>query len=318
MRIRFGYVAIALDVPKGSPNKTVTVKTLEKIADPAGRISRLRRVTAENLQTTLRILRYNAVNQIHVYRLTSKTVPLATHISTAGWDYIGEFQEKWREIGDYLREHRMRISAHPDHYTLLNSPQPEVLAASLRDLDYHVSLLEAMGFTPGPQLVLHVGGVYGCKEESKARFIRQFRKLPERVKCRLMLENDDKVYDAADVLAICRQIGQPMVLDIHHHACVNRGEELGALWTEVVKTWREDIPKIHVSSPKSTKDFRSHADYIRVGDFLPFLQAARKQGRDFDVMVEAKQKDLAMFQLVRDLAEVQGISRVGPAELEYN
>lgn len=318
MRIRFGYVAIALDVPAGSPNKTVTVKTLEKIADPAGRISRLRRVAAENLQTTVRILRYNAAKQIHVYRLTSKTVPLATHSSTAGWDYLGEFREEWRQIGEYMREHGMRISAHPDHYTLLNSPQPEVLAASLRDLDYHVSLLEAMGFPPGPQLVLHVGGNYGCKEESTARFIRQFRQLPERVKCRVMLENDDKVYAAADVLAICGQIGQPMVLDIHHHACVNQGEELGALWAAVVKTWRADIPKIHVSSPKNKKDVRSHADFVRVEDFLPFLQAARTLGRDFDVMVEAKQKDRAMFQLVRELTEVPGISRVGPAELEYN
>lgn len=317
MKIRFGYVAIALGVPEGSPNKTVTVKTLEKIADPEGRLHRLRRITRNNLATTLRILRYNAAIGIQVYRFTSKTVPLATHALSTGWDYIGEFREEWREIGDYLRGHHIRVSAHPDHYTLLNSPQAEVVAASMRDLEYHAAVFAAMGLERAPQLVMHVGGIYRDRETSLARFTGQFAQLPTRISDRLMLENDDRIYGAGEVLALCRQIGRPMVLDIHHHACLNRQERLVELWPQIAATWGTTTPKVHISSPRSTKDVRSHADFVNADDFLPFLQAAKELNADFDVMVEAKQKDVAMLQLVHDLAKVAGIRRIGPAMLEY-
>lgn len=316
MRVRFGYVAIALNIAEGSPNKTVTVKTLEKIDDPEGRINRLRRLTRENLTNTLRILRYNSTHDIYLYRFTSKTVPLATHPIAAGFDYREEFAAEWREIGDYVKSRGLRVSAHPDHYTLLNSPKAEVLAASLSDLDYHAGMLEAMGLEPGPQLVIHVGGVYKEKAASVERFITQFKALPDRIRLRLMLENDDKVYTAADVLGLCQAINCPMVLDIHHHACVNSGESLGDLWPAIIKTWGNTIPKIHLSSPKSDKDFRSHADNVELADFLPFLWMAKAAGQDFDVMIEAKNKDQALFQLLDELEQTPGINRVEQAVIE--
>jgi UV DNA damage endonuclease len=316
MRVRFGYVAIALNIAEGSPNKSVTVKTLEKITDPEGRIHRLRRLTRENLANTLRILRYNSAHDIHVYRFTSKTVPLATHPIADEWSYTEEFMAEWREIGDYIKSRHMRISAHPDHYTLLNSPKEEVLAASLKDLDYHVNMLEAMGLPPAPQLVIHVGGLYKAKAASLDRFINQFNQLPDRVRLRLMLENDDKVYTAVDVLGLCQIIGSPMVLDIHHHTCINNGENLAELWPAIINTWNGAIPKIHLSSPKNDKDIRSHADNINLSDFLPFLTMAKAAGQDFDVMIEAKNKDQALFKLLDELEQTPGIKRVEQAVIE--
>lgn len=317
MFVRFGYVAIAMDVPQGSPNKTITVKTIEKIADPSARRNRLCLLLKENLHTTLRILRYNAANAIQVYRLTSKTVPLATHPITADWNYIADFAEEWRQIGDMIQKYNMRISAHPDHYTLLNSPKPEVLESSLRDLDYHAAIFEALGLTAAPQLVLHIGGLYHNKQDSLERFIHAFKQLPDNIRLRLMLENDDKSYRAADVLALCQTLSCPMVLDIHHHACHNSGEKLIDIWPDIVGTWGNNMPKIHVSSPKSSKDFRSHADMVEIEHFLPFLLCAKELNRDFDVMVEAKQKDLAMFHLLDGLEKVPGVKRVGQATIEY-
>lgn len=317
MRVRFGYVAIALNVPQGSPNKTITVKTIEKIADHTSRNNRLRLILEENLHTTLRILRYNAAHDIHVYRLTSKTVPLATHPITAGWNYIEEFQDEWREIGDMIKKHNMRISTHPDHYTLLNSQKSEVLESALRDLDYHVSLFEALGLFPAPQLVLHIGGLYNNKQASIDRFINTFNQLPDGIRLRLMLENDDKSYGAMDVLTLCQTLNCPMILDIHHHMCNNNSEDLAHLWPDIVNTWGNNVPKIHVSSPRNSKDFRSHADRVAVEDFLPFLKIAKELHRDFDVMIEAKQKDLAMFHLLDDLEKIPGITRIGNATIEY-
>ena len=316
MLVRFGYVAIALGIQEGSPNKAATVKTIEKIDDPEGRINRLRRISRENLAITLRILRYNRAHQIHLYRFTSKTIPLPTHPIAAGWDYRTELAAELAEIGEYIRTNSMRVSAHPDHYTLLNSPKSDVLAAALLDLDYHVSMLEGMGLPPEPQLVIHVGGLYKNKDLSLQRFLEEFEKLPDRLRLRLLLENDDKVYDARDILDLSVKTGQPMVLDIHHHACTNHGESIADLWEGVVKTWGDRRPKIHVSSSKSLKDCRSHADFINIDDFLPFLKTAKEIGQDFDVMVEAKQKDLAMFQLLDDLENIDGIKRVEQATIE--
>ena len=292
MFVRFGYVAIAMNVPQGSPNKTITVKTIEKLTDPNARLNRLRLLLKENLHTTLRILRYNAAHAIHIYRLTSKIVPLATHPIAAGWNYIEDFADEWRELGDMINKHNMRISAHPDHYTLLNSPKPEVLVSALRDLDYHAAIFGALGLAAAPQLVIHIGGLYSSKQDSLDRFITAFNQLPDHLRLRLMLENDDKSYGAADVLSLCQTLSCPMVLDIHHHLCHNQGEEIIDLWPDIVSTWRNNIPKIHVSSPKSGKDFRSHADMVQIENFLPFLKSAKELNRDFDVMVEAKQKDL--------------------------
>ena len=317
MLVRFGYVAIAMNIPNGSPNKTVTVKTLETIADPDARINRLRRILRENLDTTLRILYYNAAHGIHLYRMTSNTVPLATHPITTGWNYIEEFQDNWCKIGALIKKHNMRISAHPDHFTLLNSQKPEVLESALRDLDYHVSLFEALGLSPAPQLILHIGGLYNNKQAAIARFINVFNQLPEGLRLRLMLENDDKSYGAMDVLTICQNLNCPMVLDIHHHTCHNNGEDLAVLWPNIVNTWGNSVPKIHVSSSKNCKAFRSHADSVEVADFLPFLKVAKELNRDFDVMVEAKHKDIAMFHLLDELEKVPGVKRVDNATIEY-
>jgi len=317
MLVRFGYVAIAMNIPNGSPNKTVTVKTIEKIENQSDRNSRLRHILQDNLDTTLRILFYNAAHGVHLYRMTSNTVPLATHPITTGWDYLEEYQDKWRKIGTLIKKYDMRISAHPDHYTLLNSQKPEVLESALRDLNYHLSLFEAIGLSPAPQLVLHIGGLYNDKQTSILRFINVFNELPECIRLRIMLENDDKSYSANDVLTLCQYLNCPMVLDIHHHLCHNNGEELGNLWPDIVNTWRNNVPKIHVSSPKNSKAFRSHADNVEVADFLPFLQTAKELNRDFDVMVEAKQKDIAMFHLLDELEKVPDVKRIGNATIKY-
>jgi len=316
VRIRFGYVAISLDVPEGTPNKTISVKASEKITNKDDRMSRLRRIMLVNLETTLRILRYNAASGIHLYRFTSKLVPLATHPLAAGWDYIAAAGTKWRDIGDYIRKNSMRVSAHPDHFTLLNSPKPDVLAASLADLDYHVRIFEAMGIEALPSLVLHVGGLYNDKLTALARFTENFVQLPERLRRRIMLENDDKIYTAKDVLGLCEELGCPMVLDIHHHRCNNAGEHLQDLWPRIAATWSSVLPKIHVSSPKNQTDLRAHADYVDLADVRPFINLATKTNLDFDIMVEAKQKDKAMFQLVEDLVAEPGVRRSGQATVE--
>ncbi len=312
MIFRLGYVAMTLSLEDCSPSGTLTYKAFSNISEGDSRINRLRRITKKNLLNTLRILRYNKALKIAVYRLTSRLVPLATHPELTNWDYISDFAAELGEIGRFIIDNNIRVSAHPDHFTLLNSPSDIVFSDSLRDLDYHVRLFEAMGLNNyGYKLVLHVGGVYGNKNDSIKRFYDNFSRVPERISRRLIIENDDKSYNTYDVLEICQTIGRPMVLDVHHHNCLLGPSDIKNILPDIFNTWKAEPfpPKIHFSSPKSDKDFRSHADYIVIDDFYKFLNIVKETGRDFDVMLEAKAKDLALLRLSDELAAQGDISR---------
>jgi len=168
------------------------------------------------------------------------------------------------------------------------------------------------------KLVMHIGGLYKNKTESILRFKENFVKMPERIKRRIILENDDKLYTAKDVLAICKDLKVPMVVDIHHHNCVNSGENILDLIPQIFDTWTgEDFnPKIHFSSPKSPSSFRSHADEIDFEEFLSFLESVKTLNRDFDIMLEAKNKDIALLNLSGKLENVEGIKKINESEFE--
>lgn len=315
MQIRFGYVAMTLNLPEGSPNRTVTYTNLMKLPDPETRRAKLRRIAAANLACQARVLRYTAAHGIQVFRFTSKLIPLATHPVADGWDYCGEFRAALAALGDIVRDCGLRVSAHPDHFTLLNSSNPAVVQNAGKALAYHHALFEAMGLEDA-KLVLHAGSAQGGKTAALRRFLAAFDALPAAVQRRIVLENDDKSFSIADLLPLCQARKIPLVADIHHHACCNRGERLRDLWPEIVRTWRGARPKLHFSSPRSPQSPRAHADYIEPDAFCAFLRQI-SSADNFDVMLEAKQKDRALFALVEALKQYPGIDAPTPAAIEW-
>jgi UV DNA damage endonuclease len=322
VEIRFGFVAMSVTLEKASPSKTVTLKSYKKLAekDEEAALHKVLRVSRENLANTLRLLKHCKFSGVKVYRFSSKLVPLATHPLLAGWDYIGDLQKEFSEIGDYVKESQMRVSFHPDHYTLINSPREDVLDSSIKDLEHHHDMLEAMGLDSRAKLVTHVGGGYRDKEKALERFRENWDKVPETIRERLVLENDDRTYTASQVLKLCEKLNIPMVLDIHHHRCNNNGEEIEEFLAPVFATWEGTglPPKIHISSPKSPTDIRSHHDFVDPADLFGILSLAVRHTDCLDVMVEAKQKDKAMFELVKGLTDFPGVTQVTPGILELN
>ena len=323
MRIRFGFVAMSMLLEKASPSGTVTYKSFQELRqrDPDAALNKIRRVTRQNLHNTLRILRYCLACNISVYRFTSKLFPLVTHTSVPDWDYLGETADQLWEIGNFIKKHRLRVTFHPDHFTLLNSPREEVIKASLIDLEHHCKIFEAMGLDRKAKLVIHVGGGYKSKETALARFTANLANVPNFITRRLTLENDDKTFTADDVLGLCEKLGLPMVLDIHHHRCNPGNRDLPDLLPRFLQTWNLSKlpPKIHVSSPRSTTDPRSHHDFIDPADLYPFLILMTKipESPDIlDVMVEAKQKDRAALKLVKDLSSFPRVKQVSEGELQ--
>lgn len=306
MKISLGYVAIALNLPKVTASSTVTYTNYEKQGNDEKKLNKLKVVTLSNVEDLYKILQYNVENKVHFYRITSQLVPLATHPQVGNWDYRKIFKKDFEKIGKFIKEHNMRVDTHPDQFNVVNSIKDEVVENTKKNLWFHVNLFEDLNYTEG-KMVLHIGSSQGGKEEAAKRFIDNFRSFPKEISSRLILENDDKTFTAKEVLRICKEIQVPMVLDVHHHKCNNDGESLESMIKEIFNTWDDQAfpPKIHFSSPREGEFDRKHSDYINPYQFIEFIELCRPLNIDFDVMLEAKQKDLALFNLIDDIKKIK-------------
>ncbi len=315
--IRFGYVAHALNLWDASPQKTMTFTRWKQLEEKE-RVDKLHEITRKNLHHTLRALHYNVAHEIKLYRFSSSIVPLATH-EDVPWDYISPFTDLYQEIGEFVKKYEIRTSFHPNQFTLFTSDKPHVTRNAVRDMEYHYAIAEAMGLEEELLINIHVGGAYGNKIEAVQRFHENLRQLSDNIKKQMTLENDDKTYTASETLAICEEERIPMMFDYHHYVA-NREEEesMDDILPRFMDTWEDRVhqPKLHVSSPKSEKAFRSHADYVSLDFLQPLIDKLKEIDQSVDFMVEAKAKDRALLQLVEDMASQRGVKRVGGATLE--
>lgn len=302
MHIRLGYVAIALNLPKVTSSSSVTYTNYKKLSSEEQKLNKLKSVTLSNLDDLYKILQYNVEHQIHFYRITSALIPLATHPEVNNWDYRKIFKADFARIGKIIKDNNLRVDTHPDEFNVLNSLREEVVQSTIRNLWSHIHLFEDIKY-PNGKMVLHIGSAQGGKEDSIKRFINNFKNSPKEITQALILENDDKTFTASEVLSICKEINAPMVLDVHHHICNNNGEDLSVLIKDIFSTWSKEKlpPKIHFSSPKEGSKDRKHSDFIEAKAFTDFIEMCKPLNIDFDVMIEAKKKDQALFKLVDDI-----------------
>lgn len=290
MKVRLGYVAIcnALNVTSSSP---YNYSDYLKYKD----FNKLEEIIISNLMALNEIIDYNIKNNIHFYRISSKLIPLATK-DDVSFDYIYKYKKYYNKIGKKIRDSKMRVDFHPDQYCILNSVKEDVVYNSIKILEYHYKLLDAFGIND-KVLIIHVGSSTFGKDNSIKRFINSYNKLPLYLKKCIAIENDDKVFNVSDVITISNNTGIPIVLDYHHHVCNKSNIDINAIFD----SWGDRVPKVHFSSPRGKKDFRSHNDYINGNDFICFIEFLKKYDRDVDIMLEAKCKDDSLFRLVRYL-----------------
>lgn len=79
---------------------------------------------------------------------------------------------------------------HPGQYTVLNSPKEDTVIKAIQDLTYHSKFLDSLNLPSSHKIIIHIGGIYDSKINSTNRFIENYKKLPETVKRRLIIEND--------------------------------------------------------------------------------------------------------------------------------
>jgi UV DNA damage endonuclease len=244
------------------------------------------------------------------FRITSDLVPFASH-PINNFDWQQHFQEDFERIGQFIARNRMRISMHPDQFTLINSIRDEIFERSKKELEYHAEILDLMKLDPFAKIQIHVGGVYEDKQRSIERFVTRFRELDNSTQKRLVIENDDRMYDLNDCLNISAQTHIPVLFDVFHHKLNNSAQtkEINLEFSE--KTWnakRDGIPMVDYSSQEPGGLPRQHAITIDEEDFGLFLK--QTEPFDFDIMLEIKDKEKSAIKALEVASRDQRVQSV--------
>jgi UV DNA damage endonuclease len=277
---------------------TTTATAIGKMKRPDALV-KLSCLALKNADALLAALQFCADNGIGCFRVNSQILPIKTH-PTFGYEVeeLPESEEivrRFRECGKFPMKHKLRACFHPDQFVVMNSPRLDVVESSVRELEYQAEVAEWIG---ADVINIHGGGAYGDKRTALADFARNLNRPSSRVRTRLTVENDDKIYTPTDLLPICKSTGIPLVYDVQHHRCNHDGLSVEQATKKAMATWNRE-PLFHLSSPiegwHCPKPERHH-DFIDVNDFPECWNEL-----DLTVEVEAKAKEPAVLKLKADL-----------------
>lgn len=299
--IRFGLCCLFNEEP--IKFRHATAKNLQKY-DKSERLKRLSEICLDNSLSLRKAVETVTALDIKAFRVMTPLFPLYTH-PDVGYqlDFLPDKEKiigQLAEVKKISNDNDIRLSFHPDQFNVLNSPHAEVVERSFTELNYQAMLA---GFIGADVINIHLGGVYGDKDIARKRFIENFFLLPDAVRQKLTIENDDKSYTPEDLEPVCEETGIPLVYDIHHHRCNNDTFSVEQATDLSIKTWQRvgREPYFHISSPKlgwNSNNTKSHSDYIDMNDFPAYWLTLKTS---FTLDVEAKAKEPAVLKLKKEL-----------------
>ena len=268
---------------------------------------------AANLACLRRMLEWNVAQGLLFFRIGSSVVPFGSHpVNVFPWQT--HFAADFRALGDYIKANNLRVSFHPDQFVVLNSPSADIVQRSIEELVYQGSMLDLMGLDSTAKLQIHVGGLYGDRELALRRFAEVYTTLPEAVRVRLVVENDDRLFSLRDCLALHEIAGVPILFDNFHHECLNHGEPMAEALRLAAATWHptaDGVPMMDYSSQALGERKGKHTDDLVDDLFGRFLD--QLHGLEFDLMLEIKNKEISALRAVAML-RARGLSPTAPAQ----
>lgn len=259
-----------------------------------------------NVRDIIKMVRWNDRFGIRFMRLSSEMFPFASH-PEYGYQLAPFASDALAEAGRVVAELGHRVTTHPGQFTQLGSPRKPVIDNAIRDLTYHDEMLSLLKLPPQQDrdavMILHLGGVFGDKAATLDRFRENYARLSPSIKKRLVLENDDVSWSVHDLLPLCQELNIPLVLDFHHHnivfdsSKVREGtKDIIEYFPAILETWKRKgiTPKMHYSEPcpdaVTARGRRKHSPRVMTLPPCP---------NDMDLMIEAKDKEQAVFELMR-------------------
>ncbi|KAL0491741.1 hypothetical protein AKO1_010193, partial [Acrasis kona] len=305
-------------------NRTQKLHTNHKFVMKSFSIEKIKEKVNLNLKDFKKMLEYNLKHDLLFFRIGSECIPFASHQLMRDLEkemkfrWQDQFAQQLLEIGDFVREHGMRISMHPDHFCLINSPSDDILEKSIQELEYHADLFECMKLDSTHKFQIHVGGVYGDKQSAMERFVQRYKEnLSQRIKKHLVIENDDHLFSLEDCMWIHNQCGVPILFDTLHHECLNHSQETQRqAFARAAATWvrdRDGIPMIDYSSQTDEMNAKrgKHTEHVDIEHFERIVckqvmcVVDEKDGNyiPFDVMLEIKDKEKSAVECIVPFAK---------------
>lgn len=294
-----GYACINLSL---QANKITTNRGMIRKTFTEKGIAYASELALKNVQDLLKIVDWNIENGLRLFRISSDLFPWASEYKIADLPDFTDIRETLEEIGS----RPIRLTIHPGPFNHL-AGQGKVLDNTLVDLEYQSQLFDLMGLKPSHwnKINIHVGGTYGDKAATLARFCQNLNLLSENLRARLTVENDDRqsLYTVEDLVSVYERTGTPIVFDyFHHHLNPGQQTEEEAFLT-AYNTW--DVrPVFHFSDsrkehedPKARRE--AHADWL--------YSPVNTYGKEVDIVFECKMKELAVLQHRGNLAPVHHI-----------
>jgi UV DNA damage endonuclease len=250
----------------------------------------LHELYADNVARLTGAAAYCVAQGIRLYRMSAALFPMLDLLGDDnGEQVLTALEPELAAAGAAFTEAGIRVLVHPDQFIVLNSERPEVVETSVRVVGWHGWVMDALGFgrSPWNTILLH-GGKGGRPDE----LVATIRNLPDTVRLRLCLENDERAYGPAELLPVCEATGVPLIFDAHHHVVREKLESqndpsvrdwvLAARQTWTPPEWQV----VHLSNGIDGHQDRRHTDLI-----THFPDAYRDVPW---IEVEAKGKELAL------------------------
>ena len=288
-------------------NRITTSRSMIKRTFKEKGIDYASEIALKNCMDLDRIIDWNVLNGYNFFRITSELVPWKSEYEWEDLKDLFRIKTYLRSAGIKCETHNVRITTHPGPFNVLVSPKEEVVENCVKDLTIHGDVMDMMNLsrTPYNKINIHLGGVYGDKQSAMDRFCKNFEQLPENVQTRLTVENDDKasMYSVKDLYeGLYKRIGIPIVFDYHHFKFNTGGQTEQEALEMAMSTWPKDItPIVHYSESKAEHQLdesikpQAHSDIIN--------QLPNTYGKEVDVMVEAKHKELAIQPFIKESYE---------------
>jgi len=253
---------VCITASKDIRYRTVTRKRLLE-QSPDGQRKILEDIYRDNLQTFDAAMRYCVANGLRLYRLPSSIFPFAD--TPEGLDLLRTLAPALARSGKRALEAGIRLVMHPDQFVVLSSDSPDVVKNSIVILQMHADIMDLLEQPRSPWALLEI---HGGKANRADALVASIAALPDAIRCRLGLENDEYAYSAEEIHAVCMMSGVPMVFDAHHHIVHEKLDSydhpsVAAMLDKARATWA--VPEhqlVHISNGRAGFNDRQHSDLI--------------------------------------------------------
>ena len=287
-----GYCCINMTLKK---DKVTTNRGMIKRTFLSEGIQRSSDLALENARDLIKIIKWNNENGFNLFRISSDIVPWASEFDLTEMPDYERFSNLLKGAGTLAKQYGQRITSHPGPFNVLVSPNEKVVQNTFKDLTTHGEMFDLLGLERSHYnpINIHCNGVYGDKQSAMDRFCKNFEKLPDSVRTRLVVENDDKasMYSVKDLMYLHERIGIPITFDYHHHKFNTGGLSEQEALELAMSTWGDIKPVVHYSESRILEEEgvkpQAHSDYI--------YSEINTYGHSLDIEVEAKMKELTVL-----------------------